>query len=447
MAFPKGFTWGVAAASYQIEGAAFEDGKGLSVWDVFSHTPNKIWQDENGDVACDHYHRYAEDIAHMQTIGVQAYRLSMAWARLLPEGIGKVNQAGIDFYDRLIDTLLEKNITPHVTLFHWDFPYSLYCRGGWLNRDSADWFAEYTGIAVQHYGDRVKDWITLNEPPAFALGGHEQGRLAPGDRLGEPAMMRVIHHILLAHGKSVQAIRAHSPQPTSVSLAMNVYPTIPEDASEAAVADARDLFWSIRYDQRRNAAFWLDPMLKGEYPADVLEAWGQWIPIQAGDMAQIHQPLDYVGLNIYFGAHVSDGKAKPFAQGEPLTAMDWGVHPETLYWGSRFVHERYGLPIVITENGLASMDWVAVDGDVHDANRIDFITRYLREYHRALQDGVPIQGYFYWSVMDNYEWAHGYRKRFGLIHVDYATQKRTLKDSAWWYRDLIASHGATILDT
>lgn len=446
MTFPTGFIWGAAAASYQIEGAAFEDGKGLSVWDVFSHTPNKIWGDETGDIACDHYHRVPQDIALMKQIGLQAYRLSVSWARVLPDGIGKTNPTGLDFYNRLIDTLLEANITPHITLFHWDFPYALYTKGGWLNRDSADWFAEYTTLMVKTLGDRVKDWITLNEPPAFALGGHEQGRLAPGDRLGDSGMMRVIHHILLAHGYSVQAIRAHSPQPTSVSLAMNIYPVVPTDTSPATIQTAHDLFWSIDYDQKRNAGLWLDPMLIGTYPDAVLQKWGDFIPMQSGDMANICQPLDYLGLNIYFGEYADAHGRKPAQQGHPYTMMDWLMLPESMYWGSKYMYERYRLPIVITENGLASMDWVAVDGGVHDANRIDYMTRYLREFKRAGADNIPINGYFYWSIMDNYEWAHGYRKRFGLIYVDYDTQIRTLKDSAYWYKDVIATNGAILDD-
>jgi len=444
MTFPAGFIWGGAAASYQIEGAAMEDGRGLSVWDVFSHTPDKIWGNETGDIACDHYHRYEEDIALMRQIGLQAYRLSISWSRVLPNGVGEINPAGIAFYDRLIDKLLEVNIAPHVTLFHWDFPYELYLRGGWLNRDSADWFADYTILMVKKFGDRVKDWITINEPPAFALGGHEKGRLAPGDRLGDMSLMKVIHHTQLAHGKSVQAIRANSPQPASVSLAMNVYPIVPTDNTSASAKTAHDLFWSIRYDGKRNAGLWLDPMLKGEYPADVMEAWGDYLPIQAGDMAQIHQPLDYVGLNIYFGSYADVNGLKNPQQGHPMTMMDWLMLPESMYWGSKYIYDRYQLPIVITENGLASMDWIAVDGAIHDANRIDFITRYLREFERASHDNIPIAGYFYWSIMDNYEWAHGYRKRFGLIHVDYETQIRTLKDSAYWYRDIIASQGAIL---
>ncbi|PJF31638.1 MAG: beta-glucosidase [Phototrophicales bacterium] len=446
MTFPTGFIWGAAAASYQIEGAAFEDGKGLSVWDVFSHTPNKIWGDETGDIACDHYHRVPQDIALMKQIGLQAYRLSVSWARVLPDGIGKTNPTGLDFYNRLIDTLLEANITPHITLFHWDFPYALYTKGGWLNRDSADWFAEYTTLMVKTLGDRVKDWITLNEPPAFALGGHEQGRLAPGDRLGDSGMMRVIHHILLAHGYSVQAIRAHSPQPTSVSLAMNIYPVVPTDTSPATIQTAHDLFWSIDYDQKRNAGLWLDPMLIGTYPDAVVQKWGDFIPMQNGDMAKICQPLDYLGLNIYFGEYADAHGRKPAQQGHPYTMMDWLMLPESMYWGSKYMYERYRLPIVITENGLASMDWVAVDGGVHDANRIDYMTRYLREFKRAGADNIPINGYFYWSIMDNYEWAHGYRKRFGLIYVDYDTQIRTLKDSAYWYKDVIATNGAILDD-
>jgi beta-glucosidase len=259
-------------------------------------------------------------------------------------------------------------------------------------------------------------------------------------------MMRVIHHILLAHGYSVQAIRAHSPQPTSVSLAMNIYPVVPTDTSPATIQTAHDLFWSIDYDQKRNAGLWLDPMLIGTYPDAVVQKWGDFIPMQNGDMAKICQPLDYLGLNIYFGEYADAHGRKPAQQGHPYTMMDWLMLPESMYWGSKYMYERYRLPIVITENGLASMDWVAVDGGVHDANRIDYMTRYLREFKRAGADNIPINGYFYWSIMDNYEWAHGYRKRFGLIYVDYDTQIRTLKDSAYWYKDVIATNGAILDD-
>ncbi|QPC80907.1 beta-glucosidase [Phototrophicus methaneseepsis] len=457
MAFPDNFVWGAAAASYQIEGAAFADEKGLSVWDVFSHTPGKTWNGDTGDVACDHYNRYQEDVQVMKQIGLQAYRLSISWPRILPEGVGKVNEAGLGFYDKLVDELLEADITPYVTLFHWDYPWELYCRGGWLNRDSADWFADYTDIVVRALGDRVKHWMTLNEPPVFVLVGHQAGRHAPGDQFSDRHIARIIHHVLLTHGKSVQAIRAASPQPAQISWALNTDPSIPVVEDETHINAARETYWGLS-NGFWNAGLWLDPVLRGEYPQAALDRWGEYLPIREGDLEEMNQPLDFVGLNIYRGHYVaveedggsnirSDGRPEleGFEEGYPLTMMDWPVTPEALYWGAKWVNERYGLPIAITENGLASMDWVAVDGAVHDPNRIDFLKRYLRGFGKAGADGIPLHAYFQWSIFDNYEWAEGYRKRFGLVHVNYQTQERILKDSAHWYRQVIESNGA-ILD-
>lgn len=447
MSFPENFVWGAAAASYQVEGAAFEDGRGLSVWDVFSHTPGKVFNNETGDVACDHYHRYVEDVALMKSIGLQAYRFSISWPRVLPEGTGTVNQAGLDFYDRLVDALLEADITPYATLFHWDFPWELYCKGGWLNRDSADWFAEYTELMVKKLGDRVRHWMTLNEPPVFVGLGHEDGTHAPGEQWSRNHLLRIVHHVLLAHGKSVQAIRASSPQPAEVGLAMNTYPVMPQEETPEQITAATAAYWNItEASSVWNASLWLDPMLKGEYPTQALELWEAYIPLHEGDMAQIQQALDFIGLNIYWGGYWDFEAKRPLSlpEGFPRTMMDWEMTPEALYWGPKYIYDRYGLPIYITENGLASMDWVATDGAVHDAGRIDFLRRYLQNFRRAGQDGVDIAGYFQWSILDNFEWERGYRKRFGLVHVDYQTQQRTLKDSALWYRDLIAQNGAAL---
>jgi len=450
MAFKDDFVWGTAAASYQIEGAAFEEGKGLSVWDVFSHTPGKIFQGDTGDVACDHYHRYEDDVALMKALGVQAYRLSISWPRVLPDGIGKVNDAGIGFYDKLVDALLEAGITPYVTLFHWDYPWELYCKGGWLNRDSADWFAEYTAAVVRVLGDRVQHWMTLNEPTIFVILGHQLGEHAPGEKWGKRHLLRILHHVLLTHGRAVQAIHAASPQPAHVSLAMATQPIIPVTEDETHINTARELYTAVAEERFLwNPALWLDPILKGEYPQGALDLWGAEMPIREGDLKIMQQPLDFLGLNIYWGNYLqvdSFGQASlvPTKAGHPKTMMDWNVTPEALYWGPKFIYERYNLPIAITENGLASMDWVSVDGRVQDANRIDFLTRYLRQYKRAAADGVDLMGYFHWSIMDNFEWAEGYRKRFGLIHVDYQTQERTLKESAYWYREIVASNGAIL---
>ncbi|MFC1959225.1 GH1 family beta-glucosidase [Chloroflexota bacterium] len=451
MAFPEGFVWGAAAASYQLEGAAQADGKGLSVWDQFSHTPGKVYNGNTGDVACDHYHRYKEDVGLMKEIGLHAYRLSISWPRVIPAGTGAVNEAGLDFYDRLIDELLANQITPYVTLFHWDFPYDLYCRGSWLNRDSVDWFADYSTLMAERLGDRVKHWMPLNEPSVFVQLGYLIGEHAPGDKLAFNQVLQIAHHVLLAQGKSIQAIRAAASD-TQVGAALAGAVMIPATESPEDIEAARQAMFTTYDKHIWLRHWWADPVFFGKYPEDGVAFFGEDMPeIQVGDMETIQQPLDFYGMNIYHGTYIkqgADGKPEMLSEpvGYPVTAFHWPVAPESLYWGPRFISERYNVPIMITENGLANTDWVSVDGKVHDPQRIDFTTRYLRNYGRAFDDGVDIRAYFHWSIMDNFEWAEGMKHRFGMIHVDYATLKRTLKDSAYWYKDVIVSNGATLTE-
>ncbi len=450
MAFPRDFTWGAAAAAYQVEGAAFEDGKGPSTWDMFCRKPGTVWEGQNGDVACDHYHRYAEDVAIMRQIGLQGYRLSIAWARVLPEGAGRVNPRGLEFYDRLVDALLAANIQPYVTLFHWDYPYELYCRGGWLNPDSPEWFADYTRVIVDKLSDRVTHWMTLNEPQCFIGTGHSLGIHAPGDKLGLKEVLRAGHHALLAHGRAVQTIRACTKQPCKVGYAPVGVVRLPASDSPEDIAAARAATFAVSDRTTWNSTWWMDPVLLGQYPEDGLRQYGADAPsVGPQDMAIIHQPLDFFGCNLYNGELVranAQGQPEPasYPLGGPLTAFHWTVTPEVLYWGPKWFWERYRLPIMITENGMANTDWIMLDGRVHDPQRIDFLRRYLLQLERAIAEGASVQSYFQWSIMDNFEWAEGYKQRFGLVFVDYPTQQRVLKDSAYWYREVIATNGEAL---
>lgn len=459
MNFPKNFTWGAAAASYQIEGAAREEGKGLSVWDMMCEQPGRIWEGHTGNTACDHYHHYKEDVRLMKEIGLQAYRLSVSWPRVLPAGVGKINARGLAFYDRLVDELLNAGIAPWVTLFHWDFPYELYSKGGWLNRDSAEWFADYTSIIVDRLSDRVSHWMTLNEPQCFVGLGMEFGIHAPGDKLGTKEVLRASHHVLLAHGRSVQVIRSAAKTPPTIGWAPVVvaaFPTTEQksdiDAARQAMFDFQPV-WDLNNGRKIsvwNNTWWGDPIVFGKYPNDAWKAFGDAVPeIKDGDMKLISQPIDFYGANIYSGLEVRAGKngepeAVPLPQGAGMTAFRWPVTPESLGWGVKFLYERYKKPMVVTENGLSCNDWVSLDGEVHDPQRIDFLNRYLLSLEKCVQEGVDVRGYFQWSIMDNFEWAEGYKERFGLIYVDYPTQKRILKDSAKWYRKVIESNGATL---
>lgn len=448
MGFRDDFLWGTASASYQIEGAAYEDGKGLSVWDMFCKKEGAIHQGQNGDVACDHYHRYKEDIALMKKIGLNSYRFSISWPRVIPEGTGKVNQKGLDFYNALVDELIANNIEPLITLFHWDFPHELFLRDGWLNPDSPKWFEDYTQVVAKTLGDRINYWITLNEPQVFVHRGHVQGTRAPGLKMQPNEILQISHNVLLAHGRSVQSLRNNCTTDCQIGYAPVGMPAVPNDPNNRQdIAAAKMVTFAVKDDPSWSHSWWMDPVFLGEYPPDALERFAKAMPeIGPDDMKIISQPLDFFGVNTYTGqiyAAGDDGTPKQvsFPDGQPVTAMNWPLLPQTLYWGPKFFYERYGKPIIVTENGMANLDWIALDGKVHDPARIDLLTRYLRQLQRAAQDGVDIRGYFQWSLTDNFEWAEGFSKRFGLVYVDYSSQKRVMKDSAYWYKDVIAANG------
>ena len=451
-AFPQDFVWGVAAAAHQIEGAAYEDGKGLSTWDVYCKDPENVWRGQNADVACDHYHRYREDVDLMKAIGLRGYRLSICWPRVLPEGTGPVNEKGLDFYDRLIDALLDAGVEPYITLFHWDFPQALFYRGGWLNRHSPEWFAEYVGVVVDRLSDRVSWWMTHNEIQNVIGYGHGEGVVAPGLTLPIADQLRAGHHALMAHGRAVQVIRSRAVKEARIGWAPVPKPFIPATESPDDIAAARQAMLSVAESGVFCTTWWSDPVHAGAYPEDGLRHYGADAPqVQPGDMETIQQPLDFFGMNVYFGSRVRAGGDKGYevlddAVGSPLTAFEAPVTPAAMYWSPRFCWERYQLPILITENGMSLIDWVTADGKVHDPMRIDYLRTYLTQAKRAIDEGVPIKGYFHWSIIDNFEWIHGYKQRHGLVHVDYPTQQRTMKDSGHWYRDLIQRNGAGLAD-
>lgn len=450
MTFPEGFIWGTATAALQVEGAVREDGRGQSIWDVFSHTPGKTWLGQTPDNACDHYHRYKEDVAMMKAMGAQAYRFSVSWPRVIPEGQGTVETKGLDFYSRLVDELLANGVTPWLTLYHWDLPYELHCRGGWLNPDIPNWFADYTRVVIEALSDRVHHWITINEPQCFVGLGYERGEHAPGYKLPFPELLRIGHNVLLAHGRSVQTIRQYSRQPALIGLAPHAISKIPASDDPKDVEAARNRMFSFQKTSWSNT-WWLDPIFLGHYPEDMLVACAGEMPrIARGDMETIAQPLDFFGVNLYAGSYVKAGKDGhpedlPWSPNIPLNAFKMVMTPETHYWSSKFYYERYAKPIAITESGMSNVDCVSLDGGVHDPERIDYNARCLRAFHQAGQEGVPIMAYFHWSLLDNFEWAEGYKERLGLLHVNLETQERIWKDSAYWYRDVIASHGERIL--
>ncbi len=442
MNFPEKFLWGAATASYQIEGAWNEDGKGESNWDKYSHTPGKVMDGDTGDVACDHYHRWPEDIKLMQELGLQAYRFSVSWPRIFPDGTGKLNPKGLDFYDRLVDGLLAAGITPFVTLYHWDLPQLLEDKGGWTNRDTALAFTDYTGALSRRLGDRVQNWITLNEPWCSAFLGYLLGRHAPGRK--EPAAaFAAAHHLLLAHGLAVPILRENSRPGTQVGITLNLIPSDPATDREPDIIAAQ-----------RNEAFtngwFLDPLYKGKYPEEVAEFYGSPPPpIQPGDLEKISTPLDFLGVNYYFRNVVQDLSAKG---GSPVAAvrvekadrteMDWEIYPQGLYNLLTKINRDYAPGrIYITENGAAFPDKVGPEGKVADPRREAYLRDHFLAAGQATQEGVPLKGYFVWSLMDNFEWDSGYSKRFGLIYVDYKHLNRIIKQSGYFYRGVIEANG------
>ncbi|MGQ0603198.1 MAG: GH1 family beta-glucosidase [Anaerolineales bacterium] len=441
--FPESFVWGSATSSYQIEGAWNEDGKGESIWDRFAHTPGKIIDGSNGDVACDHYHRWRDDIALMKSLNLQAYRFSIAWPRILPMGRGAVNQKGMDFYSRLVDGLLENGITPFITLYHWDLPQALQDQGGWPARPTAEAFVEYADVISRALGDRAKYWITHNEPWCAALLSHQVGEHAPGWQ-DWPAALRAAHHILLSHGWAVPILRRNSPG-ASVGITLNFSP------AEPASASAADYHAMRAYDGYFNRWF-LDPLYGRHYPADKVAEYtaaGYLTDfVQPGDLAAIATATDFLGVNYYNRtiprAATPDNAPQTnfLAPESEWTEMGWEIHPESLFRLLTRLHVEYQVPAMyITENGCSFSDGPDATGRIRDERRLNFIRDHLAACHRAIQNGVPLRGYFVWSLMDNFEWAKGYEQRFGIVYTDYATQQRIPKDSALWYRDVIAANG------
>jgi len=438
--FTEGFLWGCATAAYQIEGAAREDGRGASVWDTFSHTPGKTFNGETGDVADDSYHLYKEDVKLLRELGVSTYRMSISWSRIFPNGTGQPNSKGLDHYQRVIDELLTNNITPYVTLFHWDLPEAL--PGGWQSRDTSKAFGDYAAFVGKHLSDRVHHFMTTNEFTCFTDLGYRSGQFAPGLRLPPGPANQVRHHGILAHGLGVQALRANCPSGTQIGLAENAIVFVPVIESDEHIKAAQ------RATRIGNAPF-LTTLMEGKYPDEYLEHEGTDAPkVESGDMKAIGSPLDFVGINVYTPQYVraDDSPAgfvvEPQPKSYPHMASPWlTIGPECIYWGVRNVCELWKPPAMyITENGTSSDDVLTPTGNVEDTDRVMYLRNHLTHLHRAVSEGFPVKGYFLWSLMDNFEWADGYSKRFGIYYVDFKTQKRTPKLSAKWYRDVITNN-------
>lgn len=436
MGFSKDFLWGAATAAYQVEGACSDDGKGPGIWDVLSE--GHIVHGDNGNVSADHYHRYKEDIVLMKEIGLKSYRFSISWPRVIPKE-GTVNEKGLAFYSDLVDELLAAGIEPMVTLFHWNLPMWVHEKGGWIWDGISDVFADYTKIVVDALSNRVQYWMTINEPQCFVGAGYLGGMHAPFmqaiDKVPE-----LTRNAFRAHGKAVSAIRANAKKAPLIGFAPTGSYFTPDDESHEAIEAAR----RQTYEETMpfGCAWWMDPVLLGTIPLGLKDI------LTEEDMKIIYQPLDFCGFNLYNSNNYNDprdgGKNPKIYSGMPRTAMGWPITPEALYWIPRFHYERYHLPILITENGMANIDFVMSDGKVHDPQRIDYMRRYIKEVKRAIDDGTPIIGYQYWSLMDNLEWVDGYDKRFGLIYVDYQTLERTLKDSARFYAEIIRTNGENL---
>ena len=434
--FSEGFLWGASSAAAQIEGGWQEDGRTPSIWDIAK--PKQIKHGENCHESCDHYHHWKEDVALMKKMGLKAYRFSISWSRVIPEE-GKVNPKGIQFYSDLVDELLAAGIEPLVTIFHWDMPVWMLKKGGWLSSKIIPAFQDYTRVAVEALSDRVKWWIVMNEPGCFIMNGYMQGEHAPFKHR-YLALSRLTRNCMLAHAEGVKTVRAYAKQPVKIGIALSTDAYVPDTECPSDIQRARELSMDKGNGLMGNK-WWMDPILAGK----PVRAYGIYASHQK-DMEAIYQELDFVGLNIYTSYNYAEWgaerqEAKP---GTPRNSLGWVIDERVMYWNVRFVYERYHLPIMITENGVAEHDVVSIDGAVHDPQRCDFIYRYLGQLKRAASEGIPILGYCHWSVMDNFEWAEGYDPRFGLVYVDYPTQKRIVKDSAWEYKKIIESNGSIL---
>lgn len=438
--FPKEFLWGTATASYQIEGAVNEDGKGETIWDRFTHTPGTIYQNQNGDIACDHYHRWKEDIEIMEFIGLKAYRFSISWARIFPEGKGNLNLKGLNFYKELIDTLLSKNIKPAITLYHWDLPQALEDKGGWLNRDTAKYFSEYASLIFKTFNKEDIIWITLNEPWVNAFLGYGFGVHAPGKRDMKGAFIAG-HNLLLAHGFAVQSFLENGIK-GQIGISLNLSPIYPVDNNPENIE-------AVQIQDGFMNRWFLDPIFYSRYPKDIwniLEKNKWAFNFPHDDLKIINLPIDFIGVNYYTRTIVRKDSENPFLgvsfvpSENEKTEMGWEIYPKGLYDLLIRLKREYPKPIYITENGSAFND-ILKDGRIKDEKRINYLREHIKEAYNAIKDGVDLRGYFIWSLMDNFEWAHGYSKRFGIVYIDYETQKRILKDSAYFYKKVIETNG------
>ena len=450
--FRDDFVWGVASSAYQIEGKDPQDGAGRMIWDNFIEEGH-IADGKNASVTCDHMHRYKDDFKLMRLLGIKAYRFSVNWSRIMPEGTGKVNEKAIALYRDMIMTMKENGITPYLTMYHWEFPQALQDRGGWLNEESIQWFGDYATVIAENFTDICEYIITLNEPECFVGLGHLSGVHAPGMKMGYKETFQIAHNALRAHGQAVINLRKHAKRPIKIGYAPTCSMAYPETDKPEDIEAARKVLFSFYNPISNwtwNVAWFNDPVFLGKYPEVGLEQFKEYLPkITKEDMELISQPLDFMGQNIYNGYIIragADGEPEfvPLPDGLPKTAAGWPVNPECLYWGIKFIYDRYRMPIYLTENGMSCHDIVSRDGQVHDPNRITFLDRYLSALQCASDEGVDIRGYFLWTFLDNFEWEKGFSERFGIVHVDFSTLKRTAKDSAFWYQKVIETNGAIL---
>ncbi len=436
MAFFKDFLWGAASAAHQVEGAYLEDGKTLNIWDAL--VEGHIANGDDGKVACDHYHRYKEDVALMKKIGLKSYRFSISWTRIYPDDSGKINEKGMQFYINLVDELIKAGIVPMCTLYHWDMPMWFFEKGGWEKEENIEYFVQYAEACVKVLSDKIEYWLTFNEPECFIPAGHGDGVHAPFLKLSQEKIHAITRNVMLAHGKAVMKMREVAKRPIKISTAQAACVTSPVNETPEEIEKAR--VSSFETPRPYFCSWWADPVYLGKRQVGTNY-------LSDEDLKIINQPLDFYAFNMYnadgYGAPKNQSNPRSYP-GFPLTAMDWFITPECLYWGARFCYERYGLPIMITENGMANIDFMMLDNKVHDPQRIDYVHRHLLGLRRATDEGVPVIGYQYWSIMDNFEWAMGYSRRFGLIYVDYPTGERTFKDSAYDYAEIIKSNGENL---
>lgn len=450
--FRDDFVWGVASSAYQVEGTDPEDGRGRHVWDAFCEA-GRISDGYDANVTADHMHHYKEDYKMMRLLGIKAYRFSLNWARILPDGIGRVNEKAIALYRDMILSMKENGIRPFITLFHWEYPEELLKKGGWLNRESVAWFGEYAKVVAENFSDLCEDFITLNEPECFVGLGHLSGRHAPGLMLSNKEVLQVAHHVLMAHGQAVINLRQYAKRPISIGYAPTCGVAYPYTSTPEDIEAAKKVYFGFYAPMNNftwNVSWFSDPVILGNYPEEGLRKFKEFLPdVEEGDMELIHQPIDFLGQNIYNGYFVrmgKDGEPEKLNRpmGYPITASKWPVTPDCLYWGTKFLYERYKLPLYITENGSSGDDIISADGGVHDAERIVLLDSYLSSLQRAADEGVDLRGYFLWTFLDNFEWDKGYTERFGIIYVDFENQRRIVKDSAFWYQGCIETNGMSL---